>query len=187
MGSNSGAVWDWQLNWRRPLFDSEIAMADDFIGKIAQKEILPHRTDSWWWKPDPGGKFSSKSAYRMLWGELTGTNQEATFKDLWKLKIPPKAAVFAWRLIKDRLPTKLNLSRRQVVLSDTMCPFCCNHEEDAAHLFFNCSKTLPLWWESLSWIGVVTALPQNPRDHFLQHGHQLFVTQSLQGGSAGGL
>jgi len=63
--------------------------------------------------------------------------------------------------------------RRQVVLSDTMCPFCCNHEEDAAHLFFNCSKTLPLWWESLSWIGVVTALPQNPRDHFLQHGHQL--------------
>ncbi|KAL5179442.1 hypothetical protein HKD37_01G000746 [Glycine soja] len=63
--------------------------------------------------------------------------------------------------------------KRQVVLSDTMCPFCCNHEEDVVHLFFNCSKTLPLWWESLSWIGVVTALPQNPRDHFLQHGHQL--------------
>ncbi|KAH1203410.1 hypothetical protein GmHk_17G049668 [Glycine max] len=72
--------------------------------------------------------------------------------------------------------TKLSgslLRPRQVVLSDTMCPFCCNHEEDAAHLFFNCSKTIPLWWESLSWIGVVTALPQNPRDHFLQHGHQL--------------
>ena len=91
MGSFSGAVWEWQLTWRRPLFDNEIAMADDFIGRIAQKEISPHRPDIWWWKPDPGGKFSSKSAYGLLWGDLTGINQEVVFKELWNLKIPPKA------------------------------------------------------------------------------------------------
>ena len=181
MGSFSGAVWEWQLNWRRPLFDNEIAMADDFIGKIAQQEILPHRPDFWWWKPDPGGKFSSKSAYGLLWGDIMESNQEVVFKELWKLKIPPKASVFAWRLIKDRLPTKLNLNRRQVAVSDTMCPFCRSHEEDAAHLFFNCSKILPLWWESLSWIGILTAPPQNPREHFMQHGQQVVgITKSTR-------
>ena len=55
------------------------------------------------------------------------------------------------------------------MLNDTMCPLCRLKEEEAHHLFFNCSSTLPLWWESLSWVSVSTAMPQNPRDHFLQH------------------
>ncbi|KAL5153157.1 Pollen receptor-like kinase 6 [Glycine soja] len=70
---------------------------------------------------------------------------------------------------KDRLPTKMNPSRRQVMVNDLMCPFCGGVMEEAAHLLFSCSKILPLWWESLSWAKLVTALPQNPRDHYLQH------------------
>ena len=30
--------WEWQLNWRRHLFDSEIAMADSFLGDISQQQ-----------------------------------------------------------------------------------------------------------------------------------------------------
>ncbi|XP_006603181.1 uncharacterized protein [Glycine max] len=104
-------------------------------------------------------------------GRINGENRDVVFEELWKLKIPAKSSVFAWRLIKDRLPKKLNLRRGQVVVNGTLCPFCSNNEEEAAHLFFNCSKILPLWWESLSWINIVIELPQNPRDHFLQHGN----------------
>ena len=43
----------------------------------------------------------------------------------------------------------------------------------AEHLFFNCSKTLPLWWESMSWVNLITVMPQNHRDHFLQHGMEV--------------
>ena len=100
-----------------------------------------------------------------------GADQNSDFVELWKLKIPAKSAVFAWRLIKDRLPTKINLRRRQVMVNDMLCPFCKIKEEEAAHLFFNCSNILPLWWESLSWVNLATALPQNPRDHYLQHGN----------------
>jgi len=39
-------------------------------------------------------------------------NQNFDFVELWKLKIPAKSTVFAWRLIRDRLPTKINLRRR---------------------------------------------------------------------------
>ena len=81
--------------------------------------------------------------------------------------IPSKSLFFAWRLIRDRLPTRMNLRRRQVMINEVQCPFCGDVEEEAAHLFFSCKKILPLWWESLSWVGVAIVLPQNPRDHYL--------------------
>ena len=98
-----------------------------------------------------------------------GAYQSSDFVDLWQLKNRTKSLVFAWRLIRDRLPTKMNLSRHQVTVNDLMCPFCGGVMEEAAHLFFSCSKILPLWWESLCWVNLVTALPLNPRDHYLQH------------------
>ena len=121
------------------------------------------------WKPEPNGHYSTRSAYNLLQGESVEENLDGVFKDLWKLKIPAKASIFAWRLIRDRLPTKSNLRRRQVDISDSMCPLCRNKEEDASHLFFYCSKTQPLWWESLSWIGTLGAFPIIPRHHFMQH------------------
>jgi len=50
-----------------------------------------------------------------------------------------------------------------------LCPFYRNMEEDAAHLFFHCSKILPIWWGSLSWVNILGVFLQNPRQHFLQH------------------
>lgn len=101
--------------------------------------------------------------------EAAKVNTDPAFEEIWKLKIPAKAAIFAWRLVKDRLPTKNNLRRRQVQLNDTLCPFCRNYEEEASHLFFSCTKTQPVQWESLSWINTSGAFSANPRHHFLQH------------------
>ncbi|KAL5144051.1 Nucleolin 2 [Glycine soja] len=170
MGSHTNAGWEWNYIWRRSLFDNEVDMADGFLGETTQTTIQPHRADTWVWKPDPSGQYSTKSAYDQLLGESLGGNLDGAFEELWKLRIPAKTTFFAWRLIRDQLPTKSNLRRRQVEVNDMMCPFCRNKEEDAAHLFFNCSKTLPLWWESLSWVNILGAFPQNPRHHFLQHG-----------------
>ena len=66
------------------------------------------------------------------------------FEELWKLKVPLKFAVFAWRLLRDRLPTKVNLHRRQIEVMDRSCPFCRNMEEEAGNLFFHCSKIIPI-------------------------------------------
>ena len=123
------------------------------------------------WKADSSGQYSVRSAYNLLMGESIDENQDGVFEELWNLKIPTKTSFFAWRLIRDRLSTKLNLRRRNVEINDLFCPLCKNNEEDAAHLFFNCSKTLPIWWESLSWVNISGAFPQNLRHHFLQHAH----------------
>jgi len=56
-----------------------------------------------------------------------------------------------------------------VDIHDPTCPFYKNKEEDAAHLFYSCSKIMPLWWESLSRTNTSAPFPENPHMHFLQH------------------
>ncbi|KAL5178188.1 putative ribonuclease H protein [Glycine soja] len=170
MGRHFDEGWEWNYSWRRPLFDNEVATADEFLRETANLLIHPNKADSWVGKADPSGSYSTKSAYKLLRGDSRGEHQDGAFVELWKIKISAKAAVFAWRLIRDRLPTKSNLRRRQVEVNDMRCPFCNNDDEDAAHLFFHCSQVLPSWWESLSWVNITGAFPQSPKDRFLQHG-----------------
>ena len=124
MGSINNNGWESKLTWRRDLFDSKVEMADTFIGEISQQQVQPHREDTWIWKHDQSGSYSTKSGYDLIRRKLTGANHDSDFVDLWKLQIPSKAAMFAWRLIMDRLSTRMNLRRRQVMVNDSMCPLC---------------------------------------------------------------
>ena len=71
-------------------------------------------TDCWIWKPEPSGHYFTRSAYHLLQEETAEETLDEALVDLWKLKIPAKASIFAWRLIRDKLPTKANLRRRQI-------------------------------------------------------------------------
>jgi len=55
------------------------------------------------------------------------------------------------------------------VMDEVCCPICLNYDNDAGHLFFGCTKIMPLWWETLSWINTLTVFPERPKEHFLQH------------------
>ena len=112
--------------------------------------------------------YSTKSAYRLLMNPITLGLDGRTFKLIWKLKIPPRAAIFSWRHLKDRLPTRDNLLRRNVAIQEAVCPLCGQVQEEVDHLFFNCKKTIGLWWESMRWIQVVGPLPASPASHFVQ-------------------
>jgi len=43
-------------------------------------------------------------------------------------------------------------------------------EEETGHLLFHCKKVIPIWWETSSWVNTSEAFPNDPRQHFLQHG-----------------
>lgn len=109
MGAFKDAGWEWDFRWRRPLFDNEIEMAVSFLSEVARHPIQPHIGDKWVWKVDQSGEYTSKSAYCVLRGEIAEHQQDGAFKELWKLKLPPKIVIFAWRLIRDRLSTRANL------------------------------------------------------------------------------
>ena len=121
------------------------------------------------WSADQSGQYTARSAYIVMRGDISEETEGGVFQELWKLKLPSKISTFAWRLLKDRLPTRVNLRRRQVEVEDSTCPFCRNMEESAGHLFFQCSRILPVWWESLNWTNIVGVFPLNPKQHFLYH------------------
>nr|GEZ92465.1 protein LURP-one-related 4-like [Tanacetum cinerariifolium] len=53
----------------------------------------------------------------------------------WIKSIPIKVNVFAWKLFPDRLPTRSNLARRNVLIPSLACPLCDHALEDSFHLF----------------------------------------------------
>ena len=105
------------------MFDNEIEMAVSFLSDVTHSTIQAHKGDQWEWKADPSGQYTVKSAYLVLWEELSEQQQDGAFEELWKLKLPSKFVIFAWRLIRDRLPTRVNLNRRQIQVGELTCPF----------------------------------------------------------------
>ena len=169
MGGHKEGGWEWNLSWRRPLFNNEIPMVVNFLQDIEGKTIHTHRRDEWEWKAYPSARYTAQTTYKWMRETTVEGIQDQAFEELWKLKVPLKYGVFVWRLLRDRLPTKINLHRRQVELMDRSCPFCTSMEEKARHMFFHCSKVIPIWWETLSWVNNFAALSNDPRQHFLHH------------------
>ncbi|KAH1209667.1 putative ribonuclease H protein [Glycine max] len=136
--------------------------------EISSIHIQRHVKDIMTWKADPSGVYSTKSAYKLMIIPSTPASELRSSTLLWKLKIPPKPAVFTWRLLKDRLPTRANLIRGNVIIQDIVCPLCGLEQEEVGHLFFNCKRIVGLWWESMTWVQALGPLPASPVDHFLQ-------------------
>nr|GEU38326.1 RNA-directed DNA polymerase, eukaryota [Tanacetum cinerariifolium] len=74
----------------------------------------------------------------------------------WVKSIPIKINVFAWKVYLDRLPTRLNLIRRDVQVPSLSCPVCNAAYEDMSHLLFSCDlandvvRFVCRWW-NLTW------------------------------------
>ncbi|GKE24088.1 RNA-directed DNA polymerase, eukaryota [Tanacetum coccineum] len=71
----------------------------------------------------------------------------------WVKSIPIKVNVFVWKLVQDRIPTRLNLMSRNIFVPSVECPVCNNDSESSSHLFFGCQvakevlKLICRWWD----------------------------------------
>jgi len=65
------------------------------------------------------------------------------WKQLWKLKIPPKWKNFIWRAITNTLPTT-NLIQRRLDI-DPLCPLCATQVEDVSHVLICCDFAVIAW------------------------------------------
>ena len=53
MGGYKDGEWEWNLSWRRPLFDNEITMAVNFLKDVERSVIQQNGRDAWVWMADP--------------------------------------------------------------------------------------------------------------------------------------
>jgi hypothetical protein len=127
----------------------------------------------WSWIPDSIAGYTVRGAYNML---TSGTVSMSTAPMvsaplLWRKDIPLKVSVFAWRLFRNRLPTKANLFRRGIVQNDAqMCVTGCGLVESDAHLFLHCDIFGQVWQLVRHWLSVSSADPATVVDHFHQFG-----------------
>ncbi|CAA7047582.1 unnamed protein product [Microthlaspi erraticum] len=65
-------------------------------------------------------------------------------KTIWKIDSAPKIKHFLWKLVSRSLSTKDTLKRRHIV-RDSVCVRCCQREETADHLLFECPYAQQVW------------------------------------------
>ena len=63
----------------------------------------------------------------------------------WPRCVPIKVNVFMWRLGLNKLPTLVNMDRKDIDVASLLCPICSEHDECVDHLFFSCDMTRDIW------------------------------------------
>jgi hypothetical protein len=166
---NGNGMEGWNLRWRRSLFVWELNLLNELlllINTFRPSEVV----DRWVWRAEQDEIFTVKSAYNivsslLLPREAPVPDQELIFKVIWKSPAPSKVAGFAWLVLRNRVPTRQNLYRRQVIRNDgeTCCVFCGDRMESEAHLFLYCRFVLQIWERVFAWLGLIFSLPHSSK------------------------
>lgn len=124
---------------------------EEAVQKILQIPLMQDTSsDKLCWRFTKNGECNSKSAYREFYKRDNQNLQQvdsqtlALIKATWKDKnIPPKVKVFAWRFLREALPSSLTLNQR---ISDIPAACCrCGTPESDLHLFFLCPFSRLTW------------------------------------------
>jgi hypothetical protein len=115
--------------------------------------------DVWKCKLEETGVFSVKSAYERLLSlidteELWGVDEKRVFHNLWKCPAPSKVVAFAWKMLLNRVPTKVNLALRNVLHPEESinCVLCNEVAETTNHLFLHCHFASSVWSLLTTWL-----------------------------------
>jgi len=127
----------WQ--WCRRLQTSE----DELLGEcrilLSDISLQQNSIDRWVWRLDPSNCYTVSGVYHLLTRQLVRTI-EAASDLIWRKQVPLKVCVLAWRLLRNRLPTKDNLLARGVLshINHHCVAVGCSDFETVQHLFISC-------------------------------------------------
>jgi len=127
---DGGGAW----SWRQRLWTWEEECRELLDDVLLQDNIL----DRWQWDQDIHDEYTVIDAYQILTTPVSST-LDATRDLIWHKQVPLKVSIVVWRLLKDRLPTRINLLRRGIVqAAGTSCVTGCGFDETTTHLFIHC-------------------------------------------------
>ncbi|GJU33061.1 RNA-directed DNA polymerase, eukaryota [Tanacetum coccineum] len=122
----------------------------DDLSSILNSVVLSSSKDRWTCDLSGDGEFKVK-VIRNFIDDLFLPSSDVETR--WVKFIPIKVNVFSWRARLDRLLTRVNLSRRGVLLDSHLCPLCNAAMEDVQHVFFRCDvarfvlRKICRWWD----------------------------------------
>ena len=105
------------------------------------------------WVGNNNGILTVKSAYHIALNLQSSTTQEESstgdpyrslWKTIWRMKLPSKICIFAWRTCKQDQPTMEILQRRGLNVN-LSCPRCNEGAKSISHAIWECSKIREIW------------------------------------------
>jgi len=124
--------------------------------------------DMWFWHLHTSKKYNVTSAYYYMMSSVNIVAADHS-NTIWNNEVPLKVNLFAWRLLRNRLPTTDNLIRRHILHHNAqLCVGGCGIMEDINHLFLSCDFFGKIWIGISNWLGFTTVHPKHVADHFLQ-------------------
>ncbi|XP_057447160.1 uncharacterized protein LOC130738983 [Lotus japonicus] len=120
--------WQWNLEWRRELFGRELGMLNCMSSWLNGFSPTTGQTDRWTWVREGSGVFSVSSAYDYLRGDGAASESEI-FSKLWAIQAPSNHVALAWKILINRIQTKVNLQRRNALHPSVSnhCVLCAQH------------------------------------------------------------
>lgn len=120
MGLWDGLQWQWNLIWRRNLFQWEVEQFEALLECLQEVHLTKHSKDGNWWHFDTKDAFSVRSFVRAWWyQDHTKENKRL----VWKGLAPPRAELLVWFIIQGKLNTRLKLFKlNQISASEASCP-----------------------------------------------------------------
>lgn len=103
---------------------------------------------------------------------LKARSNKPTWKKFWTLNVPLKVRTFMWRTCSNNLPTRDNLRRRKVHVTEG-CGLCQQTLETTGHILWECPLARNVWALVK---GKIQKCSNEARDFFLLFG---FMVQSL--------
>nr|GFB56644.1 hypothetical protein [Tanacetum cinerariifolium] len=117
--ANRLVVQDWSFVLRRrPRGGAESVQLDALTSFICSFS-LSDRRDCWVWSLGGNEGFSVASVRGLVDSVMLDNGHDAT---PWNQYLPIKVNVFVWRLMLNRLPSRVNLDRRNIEVDSLLCP-----------------------------------------------------------------
>lgn len=169
MGSWIDGVWQWEFRWRRNLMGRELEWLAELLTELRAAHLVENKPDKWIWTLEGEGYFSVHSSYMFLQDQQLG-EQDNELRQIWSAPAPSNVKAFSWRALLDRIQSKENLRKRQVLnqAEDLVCPFCSHDIETTSHILISCPISSQIWFGISRWRGILTVFPATPREHMMQ-------------------
>ncbi|XP_024626870.1 uncharacterized protein [Medicago truncatula] len=153
-----GEAW----RWRRRLLAWEEELVVEIRNLITNVTLQETEPEVWLWRPNIGDVDQMLMRQEMH-------NHNVISDAPWHKSVPLKVYICAWRLFRNRWPTKDNLVRRGVITNDTqLCVTGCGKNETIDHLIIHCPIFGDLWQQIKTWIGLFSVDLQQVLDHYYQ-------------------
>ncbi|PWA34445.1 hypothetical protein CTI12_AA619030 [Artemisia annua] len=131
----------WVLEWSRSINSGTLATHILSLQSLLDTCSLNDSDDTWTWSIG-NPSFTVKATREHIDHFVLPDN---IYETRWNRFLPKKINIFIWRVLRDRLPTRWNLSRKGIDLDTISCPICDSGVESIEHILWFCSLATSIW------------------------------------------